>query len=80
MPTRAVSLMAFQSRKRLEEKKLATFVTRVEAHALVCIAVWPTPHGPHPLGQQPPRAETVTESPRSWSIPDSRVSEVGWES
>lgn len=80
MPTRAVSLMAFQSRKRLEEKKLATFAMRVEAHALVCIAVWPAPDGPHPLGQQPPSAETVTESPRSWSIPDSRVSEVGWES
>ena len=37
-------------RRRLE-KKLATFATRVEAHALLGIAVWPTPHGPHPLGQ-----------------------------
>lgn len=79
MPTRAVSLMAFQSRKGLEEKKLA-FAARVDAHALVCLAMWPAPQGPHPLGQQPPRAESVTESPRSWSIPDSRVSEVGWES
>ena len=50
MPTRAASLMAFQSRKRLE-KKLATFATRVEAHALLGIAVCPTPHEPHPLGQ-----------------------------